>query len=100
MTTHNTLNLLDIIRFPLVTEKSTNVSEHNQVFFAVALSASKADIKKAVEHVFNVKVKAVNTVIEKGKQKRFRGFAGRQENIKKAMVTLEKGHQIDIAAGL
>jgi len=92
--------LYDVIRAPLVTEKSTMVSESNQVMFKVAMTASKPDIKEAVERLFNVKVLAVNTLIRKGKAKRFRGVNGRQSDFKKAIVTLEEGQTIDITARL
>ena len=92
--------LYDVIRAPLVTEKSTMVSENNQVMFKVALNATKPDIKEAVERLFNVKVLAVNTLIRKGKIKKFRGVKGRQSDFKKAIVTLEEGQTIDITTRL
>lgn len=92
--------LYDVIRAPLVTEKSTMVSESNQVMFRVAMSATKPDIKEAVERLFNVKVLAVNTLIRKGKVKRFRGVKGQQSDFKKAIVTLEEGQTIDITTRL
>ncbi len=92
--------LYDVIRAPLVTEKSTMVSEHNQVMFKVSMTASKPDIKEAVERLFNVKVVAVNTLIRKGKVKRFRGVKGQQSDFKKAIVTLEEGQTIDITTTL
>ena len=84
----------------LVTEKSPMASEHNQVVFKVATGATKPDIKAAVEALFNVKVKKVNTINRKGKVKRFRGIAGQQSAIRKAIVTLEDGHSIDVTTGL
>ncbi|HXK54670.1 MAG TPA: 50S ribosomal protein L23 [Hyphomicrobiales bacterium] len=90
----------DIIVSPVVTEKSTMASEANQVVFNVARWASKPDIKAAVEKLFNVKVKGVNTLIRKGKVKRFRGHKGQQSDVKKAVVTLEEGHSIDVTTGL
>ncbi len=90
----------DIIVSPAITEKATLVSEQNQVVFNVARDASKPEIKAAVEALFNVKVKAVNTLIRKGKVKRFRGVKGRQSNVKKAIVTLVDGQSIDVATGL
>ena len=90
----------DIIRAPSITEKATLLSEANQVVFNVAGTASKPEIKKAVEELFNVKVKAVNTLVRKGKTKRFRGIRGRQSDIKKAIVTLEDGQSIDVTTGL
>jgi large subunit ribosomal protein L23 len=92
--------LYDVIRAPLVTEKSTMVSENNQVMFKVAMSATKPDIKEAVERLFNVKVLAVNTLIRKGKIKKFRGVKGQQSDFKKAIVTLEEGQTIDITTRL
>ncbi len=90
----------DVIVSPAITEKATLVSEQNQVVFNVARDASKPEIKAAVEALFNVKVKAVNTLIRKGKVKRFRGIKGRQSNVKKAIVTLVDGQSIDVATGL
>jgi large subunit ribosomal protein L23 len=90
----------DVIVSPVITEKSTLASESNQVVFNVARDASKTDIKAAVEGLFGVKVKAVNTLVRKGKTKRFRGFSGRQGDVKKAVVTLAEGHSIDVATGL
>lgn len=93
-------DLYDVIVAPVITEKSTNSSEHNQVVFKVRGTASKPDIKQAVEGLFNVKVKAVNTVNRKGKVKRFRGVKGKQNDTKRAIVTLREGHTIDVATGL
>ncbi|MCD2171732.1 50S ribosomal protein L23 [Rhizobium sp. C4] len=90
----------DVIRTPVITEKSTLVSEQNQVVFNVAKDASKPEIKAAVEALFGVKVKAVNTLVRKGKTKRFRGFAGKQSDVKKAIVTLVDGQSIDVSTGL
>lgn len=90
----------DVIVSPVVTEKSTTASEHNQVVFNVARRASKPEIKAAVETLFGVKVTAVNTLNRKGKVKRFRGTIGRQSDVKKAVVTLAEGQSIDIATGL
>ena len=90
----------DIIRSPVITEKSTLLSEHNQVMFNVAKTATKPEIKAAVEALFEVKVSAVNTLNRKGKVKRFRGMIGRQSDVKKAIVTLEDGQAIDITTGL
>ncbi len=92
--------LYDVIRAPIVTEKSTMVSESNQVMFKVAMTATKPDIKEAIERLFNVKVLAVNTLIRKGKNKRFRGVKGRQSDFKKAIVTLVEGQTIDITSRL
>ena len=90
----------DVIRSPIVTEKSTMASEHSQVVFEVAIDATKPQIKAAVEALFSVKVKAVNTLVRKGKVKRFRGTVGRQSDVKKAIVTLADGQSIDVATGL
>ena len=90
----------DNIVSPLITEKSTILSEYNQVVFEVPLTATKTEIKEAVETLFKVSVTAVNTIRQKGKTKRFRGVAGRRKDIKKAVVTLKDGDQIDIATGL
>jgi len=90
----------DIIVSPVITEKATMASEANQVIFKVTADATKPEVKAAVEKLFDVKVKAVNTLIRKGKTKRFRGIAGRQSNFKKAIVTLEEGHTIDVTTGL
>jgi len=93
-------HLYDIILSPVITEKATMASEANQVIFKVAPKATKPQVKEAVEKLFDVKVKAVNTLVRKGKTKRFRGIAGRQSNFKKAIVTLEDGHSIDVTTGL
>jgi len=85
---------------PVITEKATLASEHNQVIFKVAKSATKPEIKEAIEALFDVKVKSVNTLNRKGKVKRFRGITGRQKAIKKAVVTLQEGHSIDVTTGL
>ena len=90
----------DVIRQPVITEKATLASENNQVIFKVALDADKATIKEAVEALFEVKVKAVNTLRRKGKVKRFRGIRGKQNDIKQAIVTLEDGYAIDVSTGL
>ena len=90
----------DVILAPVVTEKSTLASEQNQVVFKVAGNATKPEIKSAVEGLFNVKVKAVNTLVRKGKVKRFRGMLGKQSDFKKAIVTLADGDTIDVTTGL
>lgn len=90
----------DIIRAPVITEKATIASENNQIVFRVAIDADKKVIKEAVEALFDVKVKAVNTLRRKGKAKRFRGIPGRQNEMKKAIITLEDGHSIDVTTGL
>ncbi len=90
----------DVIRKPIITEKATMASENNAVVFEVAIDANKPQIKEAVESLFNVKVKAVNTTITKGKVKRFRGLLGRRKDVKKAYVTLVEGNTIDVTTGL
>ncbi|RMD91327.1 MAG: 50S ribosomal protein L23 [Alphaproteobacteria bacterium] len=90
----------DIIRKPIITEKATMASEHGAVVFEVAMEATKPQIKDAVEALFGVKGKAVNTTITKGKVKRFRGRTGRRKDVKKAYVTLEDGNTIDVTTGL
>jgi len=92
--------MYDLILAPVITEKSTMASEHNQVTFRVPLSASKPEIKAAVEGLFNVKVTGVNTLIAKGKSKRFRGIEGRRSDFKKAVVTLAEGNKIDVTTGI
>ena len=96
----NKLKAYDVILSPVITEKATAVSEANQVIFKVAGGANKADIKTAVESLFDVKVKAVNTLVRKGKRKVFRGMRGQQSDTKRAIVTLEEGHSIDVTTGL
>jgi len=85
---------------PVISEKSTMAAEHNQVVFNVAKTATKPQIKAAVEGLFGVEVKAVNTLVRKGKEKRFKGVVGRQIDIKKAIITLKDGHSIDVTTGL
>ena len=96
----NLIDAYDVIVSPSITEKSTLVSEHNQVIFNVRRDATKPQIHAAVETLFNVKVKAVNTLNRKGKIKRFKGILGRRSDVKKAIVTLEDGQSIDITTGL
>ncbi|WP_377511070.1 50S ribosomal protein L23 [Octadecabacter sp. R77987] len=90
----------DVIRKPIITEKATMASEANAVVFEVSIDANKPMIKEAVETLFGVKVKAVNTTITKGKSKRFRGQLGKRKDVKKAYVTLEEGNTIDVSTGL
>ena len=90
----------DVIRKPIITEKATMASEAGAVVFEVAIDSNKPQIKAAVESLFGVKVKAVNTTITKGKVKRFRGQLGRRKDVKKAYVTLEEGNTIDVSTGL
>lgn len=96
----NEADLYDVILAPVITEKATMAGEHNQVVFRVRKTATKPQIREAVERLFNVKVKAVNTLNREGKRKRFRGTAGRQSDLKNAIVTLEEGHSIDVTTGL
>ncbi|HXC90146.1 MAG TPA: 50S ribosomal protein L23 [Stellaceae bacterium] len=92
--------MYDIIRTPVITEKATNASEHNQVIFRVPLTATKREVKAAVEGLFNVTVTAVNTIRVAGKVKRFRGRLGRRSDVKKAIVTLREGQRIDVTTGI
>ena len=92
--------MYDIIRNPVVTEKSTLGSQHGQVTFNVPKTATKPEIKTAVETLFEVKVKGVNTLVAKGKTKRFRGIIGKRNDTKKAIVTLEDGQTIDVGTGV
>lgn len=98
--TRRKIDAHDVIRAPVITEKSTLVSEYNQVVFKVARSASKPEIKAAVEKLFGVKVKAVNTHVRKGKTKVFKNIRALQSDTKRAVVTLEEGHSIDVTTGL
>ena len=90
----------DILIAPVITEKATTASEFNKVVFKVARTATKPQIKEAVEKLFDVKVKRVNTLVRKGKTKVFRGNFGSQSDVKRAVVTLEEGHRIDVTTGL
>ena len=90
----------DVILSPVITEKATSASEHNKVVFKVARDATKPQIKEAVEKLFDVKVKNVNTVVRKGKWKVFKGKVGRQSPSKRAVITLVEGHRIDVTTGL
>jgi len=90
----------DVILAPVITEKATMASENSQVMFRVAPHATKPQIKEAVEKLFDVKVKRVNTLIRKGKVRHFRGMRGELSDVKKAIVTLEEGHRIDVTTGL
>lgn len=95
-----TLKHYDTILAPVITEKATLLSEQNKVVFRVPLTATKKDVKAAVETLFKVKVSAVNTIRSKGKTKFFRGIEGRRSDTKKAIVTLAVGHAIDVTTGL
>ena len=90
----------DVILAPVITEKATMLSEQNKVVFRVADDATKEEIATAVEELFRVKVTKVNTLVQKGKTKRFRGRPGRRSDVKKAIVTLQEGQSIDITTGL
>jgi large subunit ribosomal protein L23 len=90
----------DVILSPVITEKATNASEHNKVIFKVAIDATKPQIKEAVEKLFDVKVKSVNTLRRRGKWKLFKGRVGRQSDSKRAVVTLQEGEKIDVTTGL
>jgi large subunit ribosomal protein L23 len=90
----------DLIVAPVITEKATAASEHNKVIFRVRKEATKAEIKAAIERLFDVKVEAVNTLVRKGKRKVFKGVRGVQSDVKKAVVTLAEGHSIDVTTGL
>jgi large subunit ribosomal protein L23 len=95
-----TVRHYDTILAPLITEKATLLSEQNKVVFSVAMDATKEDIATAVEALFKVRVTKVNTLIQKGKTKRFKGRPGRRSDLKKAIVTLQEGQSIDITTGL
>jgi large subunit ribosomal protein L23 len=90
----------DIIVKPIITEKATTLSEHNQLVFRVARHATKPEIKEAVEKLFDVKVKHVNTIVRKGKVRNFKGKRALLSDVKNAVVTLEEGHRIDVTTGL
>jgi large subunit ribosomal protein L23 len=90
----------DVVLSPIITEKATMASERNQVMFRVAKNATKEQVKEAVEKLFDVKVKSVNTLIRKGKKRSFRGVRGQLSDVKRAIVTLVEGHRIDVTTGL
>lgn len=90
----------ELIRYPVITEKATLGSDHNQVTFRVPLDATKPEIKAAIEQLFDVKVQTVNTLRQKGKTKTFRGRKGRRNDYKKAIVRLEEGQSIDVTTGI
>lgn len=96
----NQERIYDVIRGPVITEKSTMASENNQVTFRVSLDATKPEIKQAVEQLFGVKVRKVSTLVQQGKTKRFRGRLGRRPDYKKAIVTVAEGDSIDLTAGI
>ena len=89
-----------VILNPLVTEKSTQLSEYNKIVFSVPVVATKLEIKLSIEKIFSVKVVTVNTILVKGKLKRFKGISGKRSNTKKAIVTLAPGNTIDLSAGV
>jgi large subunit ribosomal protein L23 len=89
-----------VILSPFVTEKSTQMSEYNKIVFSVPISASKLDVKSSIEKIFSVKVKSVNTILLKGKVKRFKGVLGKRSDTKKAIVTLASGNTIDLSVGV
>ena len=99
-TTLTRQQMFDIVRSPVITEKATNASEHNQVIFRVPLTATKREVKAAVEGLFKVKVTGVNTIRVQGKLKRFRGRVGRRPDYKKAVVTLGEGQRVDVTTGI
>lgn len=92
--------MYDIVRYPIITEKTTLISEHNQVVFRVPLNATKPEIRAAVEGLFGVKVDGVNTLRQVGKKKQFRGRMGRTSDFKKALIRLADGESIDITSGV
>ena len=94
------INTYSTLGMPVITEKATAITENGQYCFEVSRVATKPQIKKAVEHIFGVKVKAVNTLIQKGKTKVFKGRSGVRQDKKKAYVTLNPGQKIDISAGV
>ncbi len=93
-------SVYDVIVAPVITEKATSVSEANQVIFKVNRDATKTEIKSAIESLFKVKVKAVNTIVRKGKKRTFRGITALLSDTKRAVITLEDGHSIDVTTGL
>lgn len=99
-TTISKERMYTIVRAPIITEKATMGSENRQVTFRVPLDAAKPEIRAAVEALFNVKVTAVNTLVQKGKVKRFRGRVGKRSDVKKAIVTLAEGQSIDVTTGI
>jgi large subunit ribosomal protein L23 len=94
------LKFYDVIRRPVISEKSTVLGSNRQYVFVVDMKSTKSAIKAAIEKIFSVKIESVQTMIRKGKTKRFKGIVGHQSDIKKAIVTLEKGAEIDITGGV
>jgi large subunit ribosomal protein L23 len=95
-----TIRNFDVLLSPHITEKASILAEQNKVVFKIALDASKDEVASAVEAIYNVKVTKVNTIVTKGKTKRFKGIKGRRNDVKKAIVTLAEGQSIDITTGL
>lgn len=100
MTKNVTERMYNILVKPIITEKSSMVAENNVLTFEVAKDSNKTEIKAAIEAIYNVKVEKVNTLVQQGKTKRFRGHLGRRSDVKKAMVKLADGHNIDVSAGV
>ena len=94
------LSHYDIIRSPVITEKATTASEQDKIVFVVAKTATKPEIKRAIEVLFEVEVKSINTLNRKGKSRRYRNIMGRQSDTKRAIVTLAEGQSIDVTTGL
>ena len=92
--------MLEVIRSPIISEKSTFVSQFNHYVFRVSVNSNKSEIKAAVEKIFNVKVLGVNTLVQNGKLKRFKGKLGKRVKTKKAFVKLADGNSIDLTAGI
>ena len=98
--TNATARNYDVIVSPVITEKSTAVSEQNKVIFNVRMDANKSEVKEAIQNIFGVKVKSVNTLIRLGKEKRFRNTVGKQSDVKKAIITLAEGQSINLEGGV
>jgi large subunit ribosomal protein L23 len=92
--------MYELIRCPVITEKATLITEYNQVTFNIPIDATKFEVKAAIEHLFSVKVMAINTSTQKGKLKRFKGHIGKRITVKKAIVTLKDGETIDVSASI
>ena len=94
------IKFYDLIEKPIITEKGTLLSNNSQVVFVVSMNANKTNVKEAVENLFGVNVKKINIIVTKGKTKRFKGKKGKRKDIKKAIISLEKGQKIDITTGI
>ena len=94
------IDLMDLIVKPIITEKATRTSEYGQVTFNVSIDTTKKEVRQAIEKLFKVKVKKVNTIRVKGKRKKFQGIKGKRKDVKKAIVTLHEGDSIDVSTGL